>query len=86
MDDICDLEDTRRSPQGERGLKYDRDGEHYDLVRRSPQGERGLKSYAPPFMATTDGRSPQGERGLKYNCSGEGVDCGSVAPRKGSVD
>ena len=33
----------RRSPQGERGLKCQADGEEDDEHGRSPQGERGLK-------------------------------------------
>ena len=40
-------ENSRRSPQGERGLKSG--GPHavdQDEPRRSPQGERGLKSEA----------------------------------------
>ena len=39
---------TRRSPSGERGLKYgDDDSEEHADDRRSPSGERGLKCVDP---------------------------------------
>ena len=38
------MPDTRRSPRGERGLKYLAARRHADESRRSPRGERGLKS------------------------------------------
>ena len=56
----------RRSPYGERGLKYHPDHEPNPTNRRSPYGERGLKSRTPwdgPFLSR---RSPYGERGLKF--------------------
>ena len=36
----------RRSPCGERGLKYDVSVDNVGIKCRSPCGERGLKSYA----------------------------------------
>ena len=58
----------RRSPHGERGLKYLiilRECESIDC--RSPHGERGLKFYEnKEDYNITRRRSPHGERGLKY--------------------
>ena len=34
---------VRRSPYGERGLKYKRNQSIQNSIRRSPYGERGLK-------------------------------------------
>ena len=57
----------RRSPHGERGLKF----KIVKLVAvergRSPHGERGLKCRTgTPRRAGAPRRSPHGERGLKY--------------------
>ena len=43
MEQTKALDEARRSPQGERGLKYKSDVEEMVAARRSPQGERGLK-------------------------------------------
>ena len=58
----------RRSPQGERGLKFVKSScERPNACSRSPQGERGLKSGGLSHGGDVQGRrSPQGERGLKY--------------------
>ena len=59
---------ARRSPYGERGLKFNWvPCWAWEACRRSPYGERGLK-----FGSLEDGdgefrRSPYGERGLKYH-------------------
>ena len=39
---------SRRSPHGERGLKFHGDWENHTGKGRSPHGERGLK-YVPPY-------------------------------------
>ena len=55
----------RRSPYGERGLKY----RHGQVQRRrecrSPYGERGLKFHGQSGVEDALRRSPYGERGLK---------------------
>ena len=57
----------RRSPHGERGLKFLNDVRSLPyLACRSPHGERGLKSStAKAERQDKQGRSPRGERGLK---------------------
>ena len=57
---------VRRSPYGERGLKYLMAHGHVEHDRRSPYGERGLKYRHRRAHRRTLGRSPYGERGLKY--------------------
>ena len=56
----------RRSPYGERGLKY----RHGQVQRRrecrSPYGERGLKFHGQSGVEDALRRSPYGERGLKF--------------------
>ncbi len=59
----------RRSPYGERGLKYVIGGTNHLEPRRSPYGERGLKSQDRFRQTLLRGRSPYGERGLKYTDS-----------------
>ena len=56
----------RRSPHGERGLKFAQTDEVFRGVSRSPHGERGLKwrKSVEEHLAKS-GRSPHGERGLK---------------------
>ena len=59
-------ERERRSPCGERGLKYpSRSAASPSAGCRSPCGERGLKSSQVQHMPAPAGRSPCGERGLK---------------------
>ena len=57
----------RRSPRGERGLKFERvKSAGYTPVRRSPRGERGLKwNISFCILCKCRSRSPRGERGLK---------------------
>ena len=55
----------RRSPYGERGLKYAVGVRHGRRPGRSPYGERGLKYELYDGKIRTAGRSPYGERGLK---------------------
>ena len=58
--------EDRRSPYGERGLKYPVADAVREPAGRSPYGERGLKyhrQHATPVQPA--GRSPYGERGLK---------------------
>ena len=57
----------RRSPCGERGLKYACYLQPAEHLGRSPCGERGLKSLlAAVISSALPCRSPCGERGLKY--------------------
>ena len=57
---------SRRAPQGARGLKFIKDLEDgFLLARRAPQGARGLKSIPDGEFALNHGRAPQGARGLK---------------------
>lgn len=70
---------TRRSPQGERGLKP-AEAAHVELVGgRSPQGERGLKQAPYPGHGGLRGRSPAGGRGLK--CVAVAVDISGIRYR-----
>ena len=56
----------RRSPYGERGLKYMDFITRVECVRRSPYGERGLKFHLNQLhLLMHVRRSPYGERGLK---------------------
>ena len=56
----------RRSPRGERGLKFSVVLVLPKLLPcRSPRGERGLKCDEIPMTNGVFGRSPRGERGLK---------------------
>ena len=55
----------RRSPHGERGLKFLRPPQMVNLLCRSPHGERGLKSKPLATGLYVISRSPHGERGLK---------------------
>ena len=56
----------RRSPCGERGLKYPAPCNHMALDSRSPCGERGLKCATCVIRhSAIQCRSPCGERGLK---------------------
>ena len=55
----------RRSPYGERGLKYQGVRRHDLGPRRSPYGERGLKYSNGLTSLEGHCRSPYGERGLK---------------------
>ena len=56
----------RRSPYGERGLKYAVGVRHGRRPGRSPYGERGLKYAVGVRHGRRPGRSPYGERGLKW--------------------
>ncbi len=56
---------ARRSPCGERGLKFERDGAVAQHAGRSPCGERGLKFDTRVGTHLSNCRSPCGERGLK---------------------
>ena len=64
---FCDLYLlNRRSPHGERGLKFEPIGKVNTYDGRSPHGERGLKLVMNPQKCLyAKGRSPHGERGLK---------------------
>ena len=55
----------RRSPYGERGLKYAVGVRHGRRPGRSPYGERGLKFHGQSGVEDALRRSPYGERGLK---------------------
>ena len=56
----------RRSPHGERGLKYQHPAKVCQGDGRSPHGERGLKlAMWLERYGDARGRSPHGERGLK---------------------
>ena len=65
----------RRSPHGERGLKFHCHHSASLLSGRSPHGERGLKSKCHVTVNRRIGRSPHGERGLKFR------DCQTAAER-----
>ena len=56
----------RRSPYGERGLKYRTPDRGMAVMSRSPYGERGLKYRHGQVQRRRECRSPYGERGLKY--------------------
>ena len=56
----------RRSPYGERGLKYLSSAHRRGTARRSPYGERGLKFACIMLFRLILSRSPYGERGLKW--------------------
>ena len=75
----------RRSPCGERGLKYRRGERYRHKAGRSPCGERGLKSCLRGACQDSFGRSPCGERGLKLT-DGQDMLPPDVAPHAGSVD
>ena len=78
---------ARRSPCGERGLKWACSPWAWHSSRRSPCGERGLKYLsALHFWAGCMRRSPCGERGLKWGWAGACALALAVAPRAGSVD
>ena len=62
--DLCSP--SRRSPHGERGLKFQILKGESLLISRSPHGERGLKFFGFWVTALIACRSPHGERGLKY--------------------
>ena len=76
----------RRSPCGERGLKWTNAIKRLNYTKSLPvrgawieiAGAKGTHRYR-------EGRSPCGERGLKYFADGQLVDA-LVAPRAGSVD
>ena len=55
----------RRSPYGERGLKYRTPDRGMAVMSRSPYGERGLKYRHGQVQRRRECRSPYGERGLK---------------------
>ena len=57
---------VRRSPCGERGLKFQGAVSDGMASGRSPCGERGLKWLAISEWLEERGRSPCGERGLKW--------------------
>ena len=82
---IVSVDGRRRSPCGERGLKYSPclDGER--LASRSPCGERGLKLTASCGCIEYRCRSPCGERGLKWLTAYIDYSIKLVAPRAGSV-
>ena len=75
----------RRSPCGERGLKFRLSPSAAVRACRSPCGERGLKSYIDKLVNSKESRSPCGERGLKYNHHSLLINAHAVAPRAGSV-
>ena len=56
----------RRSPYGERGLKYRTPDRGMAVMSRSPYGERGLKYRHGQVQRRRECRSPYGERGLKF--------------------
>ena len=73
-----------RSPQGERGLKFDRRDEVFARLGRSPQGERGLKSLNSLGIVQDNRRSPQGERGLKWHRRCDGLSSTPSLPSGGA--
>ncbi len=78
----------RRSPHGERGLKFERvKSAGYTPVRRSPRGERGLKwNISFCILCKCRSRSPRGERGLKSKLEGSEKQVRWVALLAESVD
>ena len=76
----------RRSPYGERGLKYAVGVRHGRRPGRSPYGERGLKSERSHSLPVGMRRSPYGERGLKYVRKDAGFGDAEVALLTESVD
>ena len=77
----------RRSPQGERGLKFvQRDAGGYQAVSLPARGARVEISARTSSRASTRVAPRKGERGLKFDAA---VDVGNhrgVAPRMGSAD
>ena len=61
----CRFFPVRRSPCGERGLKFVSAMNGLPLLSRSPCGERGLKCRRLDCSWCVTSRSPCGERGLK---------------------
>ena len=49
---------SRRSPSGERGLKYEKEQQGVATSRRSPSGERGLKSVINEMTQQTNPVAP----------------------------
>ena len=78
---------TGRSPQGERGLKWEQYKE--EPIDNPSLPARGAWIEIPDIMMRVSPgsrRSPQGERGLKLDNHRKPYPIQSVAPRKGSVD
>ena len=76
----------RRSPQGERGLKYLIFKEAPDCRGRSPQGERGLKYGIILSKHATISSLPARGAWIEMTSRSPMSGSGEVAPRKGSVD
>ena len=79
----------RRSPRGERGLKYT-NTRSVTMSRpsgRSPRGERGLKYGGDRrCLCSIDSRSPRGERGLNFESIEQSIIMDTVALLAESVD
>ena len=78
---------ARRSPHGERGLKYVGVKDNGKLERRSPHGERGLKfiflrSLCIDLLVSLPSRGARIEMHATYGVSGPLY----VAPLTGSAD
>ena len=81
-----DLAVVRRSPQGERGLKFHVADTAGQFVGRSPQGERGLK-YSVVIAAAEEKKSlPARGAWIEIGRTCGRRSCPRVTPRKGSVD
>ena len=74
----------RRSPHGERGLKYTCKLAKIKLPSRSPHGERGLKFDTGKQLRPIRRRSPHGERGLKSAEQMEVVQVKPSLPTRGA--
>ena len=77
----------RRSPRGERGLKFLRKTLCQMLPESLPSRGAWIEIQIADCCCTTQrGRSPRGERGLKLLTEREGRKRNCVAPLAGSVD
>ena len=77
--------EKRRSPCGERGLKYACYLQPAEHLGRSPCGERGLKSLlAAVISSALPCRSPCGERGLKSLQVNHAVTTSASLPVRGA--
>ena len=77
---------ARRSPCGERGLKFRWSASCHRIERRSPCGERGLK-YPRLVAQPAKGASlPVRGAWIEISAAGCAASEGRVAPRAGSVD
>jgi len=80
-------ERRRRSPHGERGLKFDEAAQHVGTAWSLPSRGAWIEIFAERVLSDSmSGRSPHGERGLKFMLYAHPGVSNGVAPLTGSVD